>query len=155
VQAPFSNEGQSVFIGAARHRHSDHRHTQWLQACLSGTSASAAIVGGVAGFMKSVDPSLSNGVIVGRIARTADSGGDAGRDGQRPHQHARVRWHDTSLEAVQPAGADPWARVGRNVAAVARTWTGAVQYRLQPGRELDSGRLTPTSAGRPHKFRRA
>ena len=38
----------------------------------SGTSASAAIVAGSAALMRAVDPSLSNGVVVNRIARTAD-----------------------------------------------------------------------------------
>ena len=42
-----------------------------------GTSASSAIVAGVAAFMRAVDPTLSNGVIVGRLARNADPAGDA------------------------------------------------------------------------------
>jgi subtilisin family serine protease len=42
---------------------------------IGGTSASAAMVAGVAGFMKATDPTLANGAIVGRLARNADPAG--------------------------------------------------------------------------------
>ncbi|TMK84536.1 MAG: hypothetical protein E6G46_00380, partial [Actinobacteria bacterium] len=44
---------------------------------VTGTSASAAIVAGAAALLKANDPSASNGVIVGRLARTADAAATA------------------------------------------------------------------------------
>ena len=41
---------------------------------ISGTSASSAIVAAAAGLLRADDPSASNGVIVGRLARNADPG---------------------------------------------------------------------------------
>ncbi len=91
--AGFSNSGNAVFLAAPG---VDITSTDAAQGYTSadGTSASAAIVAGVAAFMRAVDPMLPNGVIVGRIARNADP---AGSDGPRrsevtgwqwPHQHA-------------------------------------------------------------------
>src|SRR5207247_926414 len=70
----FSNTGQGVFIAAPGVA------IQTLAPggaynVVTGTSMSAAMVAGVAGFMKAVDPPLSNGAIVGRIARNADPAG--------------------------------------------------------------------------------
>src|SRR3989454_741818 len=69
--ASFSNRGQAVFLAAPG---TDIQTTDAGDAytVVSGTSASAAIVAGAAAFMRAVDPTLSNGVIVGRLARMAD-----------------------------------------------------------------------------------
>src|SRR3989475_8142248 len=72
--ALFSNSGQSVFIAAPG---TDIQTTTIGDAytVISGTSASAAIVAGAAAFMRAVDPTLTNGVIVSRLARMADPAG--------------------------------------------------------------------------------
>src|SRR5439155_18470497 len=47
----------------------------------SGTSASAAIVAGAAALMRAVDPTLSNGEVVNRLAETADAAGTQNQTG--------------------------------------------------------------------------
>ena len=105
--APFSNEGQSVFIAAPG---TDIQTTDVADAYIvvSGTSTAAAHVAGVAGFMRAVDPTLSNGVIVGRLARTADPAGAQSQTGNGRLNMARAL-EDTSAEEVRPAGA-AWVR---------------------------------------------
>src|SRR5262249_61626338 len=78
--APFSKEGQSVFIAAPG---TDIQTTDVADAyvVVSGTSTAAAHVAGVAAFMRAVDPALSNGIIVGRLARTADPAGAQSQTG--------------------------------------------------------------------------
>jgi hypothetical protein len=106
VPAAFSNAGQSVFLAApgVNIQTTDIGAQPYI--VTNGTSASAAIVAGVAGFMKAVDPTLSNGVIVGRIARTADPAGTTAQTGNGRINMARAL-ADTSVEAIQPTGADP------------------------------------------------
>ena len=66
---------------------------------VTGTSASAAIVAGAAALLKANDPS-SPGVIVGRLARNTDAGGD----GNGRLNLARSL-SDTSTDPVVPVGA--------------------------------------------------
>jgi hypothetical protein len=119
--AAFSNSGQAVFI-AAPGVDIQTIDLQGNYIVLSGTSLSSAYVAGLAAFMKAVDPTLTNGVIVGRIARNADPAGtqDATGNGRINMPRALA---DTSLEEVQPAGADPVGQggpfVGPYVAAAA------------------------------------
>lgn len=76
---------------------------------ISGTSASSAFVAGAAAFMKAVDPSLTNGIIVGRLARSADAIGTAG-DPNNTVLFGNGRLNmasalaDTGSDPVQPAG---------------------------------------------------
>ncbi len=103
--APFSSFGQSAFLAAP----GVAIQTTWLgdsYAVVGGTSMSAAVVAGVAGFMRAVEPDLSNGVIVGRIARTADPAGTREQTGNGRINMARAL-ADPGTEPVQPAGADP------------------------------------------------
>jgi hypothetical protein len=77
---------------------------------ISGTSASSALVAGAAAFLKAVDPTLSNGVIVARLGRSADAIGPAGDPGnQLRFGNGRVNLAsalaDSSSLPVQPAGA--------------------------------------------------
>ena len=65
----------------------------------------------MAGFMKAVDHSLSNGVIVGRMARTADQAGTQEQTGNGRINMARALT-DTSTEEIKPAGADPVGQGG-------------------------------------------
>jgi len=76
---------------------------------LTGTSASSAIVAGVAAFMKAVDPSLTNGIIIGRLARSADTIGTSGDpNNQLMFGNGRINMAnavaDASTLPVQPAG---------------------------------------------------
>src|SRR2546427_6848283 len=102
---PFSSYGPSVFIAAPA---TDIQTTAIGDAytIISGTSASAAIVAGAAAFMKAVDPTLSNGVIVGRLARMADPAGTQIQTGNGRINMARAL-ADTGTDFVQPAGAPP------------------------------------------------
>lgn len=95
---------------------------------ITGTSASSAIVAGVAAFMKAVDPALlTNGVIVGRLSRTAvfvpatDTHAEIG-NGRIDMANAVA---DSTLTPVQPAGVegsgsteDPYIVAGRSASAV-------------------------------------
>src|SRR2546425_4454095 len=103
--APFSNSGPSVFISAPA---TDIQTTEIGDAytIINGTSASAAIVAGAAAFMKAMDPTLSNGVIVGRLARMADPAGTQDQTGNGRINMARAL-ADTGTDFVQPAGAPP------------------------------------------------
>src|SRR6185295_11210985 len=101
----FSNDGQAVFLGAPG---IDVATTSLggTYSVISGTSGSAAIVAGVAAFMKAMDPTLTNGVIVGRIARTADPAGTQEQTGNGRINMARAL-ADMGTDPVQPAGAAP------------------------------------------------
>src|SRR2546425_1243461 len=101
----FSNSGQSVFIAAPG---TDIQTTNIGAAynVISGTSASAAIVAGAAAFLRAVDPALTNGVIVGRLARMADPAGTQDQTGNGRINMARAL-ADTGTDFVQPAGAVP------------------------------------------------
>lgn len=67
---------------------------------MTGTSASAAIIGGAAALLKAADPQATPGVIIGRLARNADAGGMA--NGRINLARALS---DTSTTEVMPNGA--------------------------------------------------
>ena len=73
---------------------------------VTGTSASAAHVAAAAALLRAADGSLSNGVIVGRLARTADAAGTVAQTGNGRLNLARA-FTDTSTESVKPDGAAP------------------------------------------------
>ena len=110
AHASFSNEGQAVFIAAPG---TDIQTTSSgdAYAVVSGTSAAAAHVAGLAAFMKAVDPTLPNGVIVFRIASTADPAGTQIQTGNGRINMARAL-ASTATESIQPAGAAPLAEGG-------------------------------------------
>jgi hypothetical protein len=103
--AYFSNDGQAVFIAAPG---ADIATTDIGDAyvTINGTSASAAIVAGAAALMKAIDPTLTNGIIVGRLARNADPAGTQSQTGNGRINLPRAL-ADTSTEFIQPAGAAP------------------------------------------------
>src|SRR2546422_6765296 len=56
--------------------------------------------------MKAMDPTLSNGVIVGRLARMADPAGTRDQTGNGRINMARAL-ADTGTDFIRPAGAPP------------------------------------------------
>ena len=103
--ASVSNYGQEIFLAAPGVDVATTAHGGGY-ASVTGTSASAAIVAGAAAFMHAVDPSLSNGVVIGRLARTADPAGTQEQTGNGRLNMARAL-SDTSTDPVQPVGAPP------------------------------------------------
>ncbi len=73
---------------------------------VTGTSASSAEVAAAAALLRANDPSASNGVIVSRLARTADAAGTADQTGNGRLNLARAI-ADTGTDSIQPAGAAP------------------------------------------------
>ena len=108
--AYFSNAGEAVFIAAPGVDNPTTAAGDGYDV-ISGTSTSAAIVAGAAALMKAADPSLSNGVIVGRLARSADPAGTQAQTGNGRVNLARAL-ADTSTDYVQPAGASPVGQGG-------------------------------------------
>ncbi len=104
----FSNYGQDVFLAAPGINipTTNPMTSVDTYVTISGTSASSAIVAGVAAFTKAVDPTLTNGVIVGRLARNADPAGTLDQIGNGRVNMARAL-ADTGIEPIQPAGAAP------------------------------------------------
>jgi hypothetical protein len=100
-----SNYGAAVFVAAPGTSivgtYPGNTYVTW-----SGTSASAAIVAGTAALMRAINPSLSNGVVVGRIARNAGVAGTQVQTGNGRVDVSRAL-ADTSTASVEPAGAPP------------------------------------------------
>jgi VCBS repeat-containing protein len=99
---PSSNSGSDVFLGAP----GDGILTTAPGAeyvTVSGTSAAAAYVAGSAGLLLAEDHSLANGVVVGRLARSAATAGARPETGNGRLDLARA-WSDASVEPVKPAG---------------------------------------------------
>lgn len=108
---PGSNIGQDVFLSAP----GSNMYTTGpggAYTYVSGTSSSSAVVAGVAAFMRAVDPTLTNGAIIGRLARSADAIGTAG-DPDNPAMFGNGRINmakalaDNGSNPVQPEGAAP------------------------------------------------
>src|SRR5439155_18093548 len=94
---------------------------------ITGTSASAAEVAGAAALLRAVDPSASNGVIVNRLAESADAAGTADQTGNGRLNLSRAVG-DTSTTSIKPAGAAPVGSGGPYVGpyvAAAASITGA------------------------------
>src|SRR5262249_48109152 len=127
-------------------------YTTW-----SGTSASAAIIAGSAALMRAVDSSLSNGVIVGRLARNADPAGAQDQTGNGRVNLARSLT-DTSTDQIEPAGAAPVGNGGPFVGPyrlAARgfsihfsgTGSGSVSISVDSGNIINLGACAGTGGG--------
>ncbi|WP_392544136.1 MBG domain-containing protein [Oryzobacter telluris] len=92
-----SNSGDDTFLAAP----GDDIATG--AASITGTSAAAAITAASAALVRANDPSASNGVVVGRLARTADAAGTVADTGNGRVNLARALG-DTSTSSVVPAG---------------------------------------------------
>ncbi len=94
---------------------------------VTGTSAAAAEVAAAAALAKAVDPSASNGVIVGRLGESADAVGTADQTGNGRLNLARAV-SSTSPTSVVPTGAPGGGPfVGPYVASGNATVTGSVK----------------------------
>jgi subtilase family protein/Big-like domain-containing protein/fervidolysin-like protein len=143
----YSNSGQAAFLAAP----GENIATTDLgggYVAVSGTSSSAAIIAGVAAFLKAVDPTLTNGMIVGRMARTADPAGTQDQTGNGRVNMARALT-DTGTDSIQPAGADPvgdggpfvgpYRAASRNfVVNFAGSGTGSVAISVNGGNTIQS-----------------
>ena len=98
---PSSNTGPAVFLAAPG------ADIQTIEPggyrSISGTSAAAAIVAAAAGLIRAADATLSNGTIVGRLARTAQAVGTRDQTGNGLLDLGRA-WSDTSRDEVRPRG---------------------------------------------------
>ena len=103
--ASWSNYGPSIFMAAPgagiASTYPGASYVTW-----DGTSASAAIVAGSAALMRAADPSLANGVIVNRMARTADPAGTQDQTGNGRVNVSRAL-SDTSTDSIEPVGSPP------------------------------------------------
>ncbi len=107
---------------------------------ISGTSTSAAVVAGVAAFMKANDPTLANGVILGRLVAGADTAANPGDpDYKLKYGYGRVSMAKalagTITTPVEPVGAlkADTGPVGPYAAAA------AVKYYNNPGAATSVG----------------
>ena len=123
--APASNSGEAAFVAAPG---TDILTTDigGGYRTINGTSASAAMVAGAAAVMRSVDPSIGNGVVVARLARNAAPAGPGTGNGRLDLARTLA---DQALGGVQPTGTGPNGDggpfVGPYVASATKTWTGA------------------------------
>src|SRR3954469_16871301 len=101
----FSNTGPDVFI-AAPGEDILSTDTNGGYSSVSGTSASAAEVAGAAALLKANSPMVSNGVIVNRLAESADAAGTSDQTGNGRLNLDRAI-NDASTTSIEPAGAPP------------------------------------------------
>ncbi|HMC70600.1 MAG TPA: Ig-like domain repeat protein, partial [Mycobacteriales bacterium] len=100
-----SNYGQDVFLAAP----GTGIYTTTAgggYASVTGTSAAAAEVAGAAALLRASSVGASNGVIVNRLAESADAAGTVSQTGNGRLNLARAV-SDTSSTSVEPAGAAP------------------------------------------------
>ncbi|MGI8830078.1 MAG: S8 family serine peptidase [Candidatus Limnocylindria bacterium] len=102
--AASSNSGDSVFLAAPGVGIATTAAGGGVSS-VSGTSASAALVAGAAALLSANEPHLSNGTIVGRLARNADPTLSGGTGNGRLNLARAMA--DTVSDEVQPAGAAP------------------------------------------------
>ena len=121
-----SNYGEDTFL-AAPGVDIETNNPDGTGTSVTGTSASAAFVAGAAALLKAKDPSASNGVIVGRLARNADAAGTAEQTGERAAEPRARDWGYGDCDPVTPVGAAPVGGggplVGPYVAATVGTVT--------------------------------
>ena len=103
--AGFSNYGADTFIGAPGVNIPATQAGGGVTS-IDGTSAAAAHVAAAAALLRANDGSLSNGVIVGRLGRTADAAGTTAETGNGRLNLARalVRHLDRRRQACRRAG---------------------------------------------------
>ncbi|MFL5914456.1 MAG: S8 family serine peptidase [Gaiellaceae bacterium] len=128
----FSNTGPDVFL-AAPGEGILSTDTSGGYSSISGTSASAAEVAGAAALLKANSPMASNGVIVNRLAESADAAGTSDQTGNGRLNLDRAI-NDTSAASIEPAGAPPVGVGGPFVGpyAIAAASSGAGTMTVSP-----------------------
>src|SRR2546427_7792777 len=105
VLASWSNYGPSIFMAAPgvgiASTYPGASYATW-----DGTSASAAILAGSAALMRAIDSTLSNGVVVDRLASTAAAAGTQDQTGNGRVNLARAI-ASTATDSLEPAGSPP------------------------------------------------
>ena len=117
---------------------------------VTGTSAAAAHVAGAAALLRAIGGSASNGVIVGRLARTADPAGAPDQTGNGRLNLGRAVT-DASMAVVDPVGAPsggpfPGPYLPPYAAAAACDWSGATSADWNAGANWTCGHV-PGSTG--------
>src|SRR5207237_8666138 len=105
LPSTFSNTGPDVFL-AAPGEGILSTDTSGGSSSVTGTSASAAEVAGAAALLKANSPMASNGVIVNRLAESADAAGTPDQTGNGRLNLNRAI-NDTNTASIEPAGAPP------------------------------------------------
>ena len=103
--APFSNYGKDVFLAAPGVGIVTTNLDYNAYPAVSGTSASAAIAAGVAGFLRAYDATLSNGVVVSRMAASADAAGNSTDETGNGRINMANAVFNTGSDEIEPAGA--------------------------------------------------
>src|SRR5436190_9177809 len=140
----FSNTGPDVFL-AAPGENILSTDTSGGYSSISGTSASAAEVAGAAALLKANSPMASNGVIINRLAESADGAGTADQTGNGRLNLDRAI-NDTSTTSVEPAGAPPVGTGGPFVGPYVAAVTGAYSFRLRAANPGGATGYTPQPA---------
>ena len=116
---------------------------------ISGTSAAAAEVAGAAGLLRAVDPGAGNGVIVGRLASTADPAGSPSQTGNGRLELYRAVTSDSS-GSIDPTGAPGGGPfVGPYVAAAAKAWVGCADTNWNTNGNWSTNAAAVCSGGVP------
>ena len=126
-----SNHGADTFLGGARRRASGRSQRAAALTSVSGTSAASAEVAAAAALLRAIDPGASNGVIVGRLARSAADVGTRVGDRQRPARPGASRGR--RRHRVGPPGG-PRRRQRRTVRRAVRRGRGDGQRGDDPQR---------------------
>ncbi|MBI2778096.1 MAG: S8 family serine peptidase, partial [Chloroflexi bacterium] len=105
VLNPSSNYGQDTFL-AAPGTSIDTTSTGGGYTSITGTSAAAAAVAGAAALLRANDSAATNGMIVNRLAESADAAGTVDQTGNGRLNLARAL-ADTLTDSIEPAGAAP------------------------------------------------
>src|SRR5436190_4859773 len=141
----FSNTGADVFLAAPGEGILTTDNGGGYST-ITGTSASAAAVAGAAALMKASSVSASsNGVIVNRLAESADAAGNASQTGNGRLNLDRAI-NDTSTTPIEPAGAAPNGGGGPYVGPYVAALVGAYSFRLRAANPGGATGYTPHPA---------
>jgi hypothetical protein len=117
--ADFSNRGPEVFLAAPGVALATTEGPDGYTA-ISGTSPAAALTAGAAALLKAFDPTLTNGVLIGRLARGAAPVGDpADPDDAAKYGYGRLSLSGALADAQGANALDPVEPLGAVAAAAA------------------------------------
>jgi hypothetical protein len=143
----FSNTGPDVFL-AAPGENVVSTDTSGGYSSVSGTSASAAEVAGAAALLKANSPMAGNGVIVNRLAESADATGTTDQTGNGRLNLDRAI-NDTSSTSIEPIGAPPVGNGGPFVGPYVAAANVSGQLQTQNNPPCSSGGICPWQTTNP------